>query len=123
MSEGLEREPVFPGGSRLESPESGLALYIKELLPNGGKVGLSSLSQFLTEGRPPWGREQNQRGGFPCLLGPGPIILISDENVLDLDLGSTDSCYQCQIWGLSTHRKHKSWPLWPQTGDKKWTGV
>ena len=37
----------------MESPESGLAVYIKELLPNGGKVELSCLSKVLTEGRPP----------------------------------------------------------------------
>ena len=46
----------------MESPESGLAVYIKELMPNGGKVDLSSPSKVPTEGWIPGEEGQNQRG-------------------------------------------------------------
>ena len=39
---------TFPGGRKLESPESGLTVNIKVLLANGDKVALSSLSKGST---------------------------------------------------------------------------
>ena len=64
IKEDLRGKPIFPGGSRLESPECGLAVYIKELLPNGGNVGLSSLSKVLTEEKTPRENGANSKG--PC---------------------------------------------------------
>ena len=46
----------FPGGSRLDRPESGLAVYIKELFPRGGRADLSSLSRVSAWGNEPWGK-------------------------------------------------------------------
>ena len=41
----VREKPVFPGGIRLESPESHLTVHIKEMLSNGAKATLSILSK------------------------------------------------------------------------------
>ena len=60
IREDLGGQPVFPGGRQFG--KSGLALYMKKLLPNGDKVNLSSLTKVQTEGRSPGEEERNPMG-------------------------------------------------------------
>ena len=72
----------------MESPESGVALYIKKLLPNWGKVGLSSPSQVLTEGRFPWESGAESEGpleDFSNLPEKTERFLLSKEEVKTKD--------------------------------------
>ena len=49
----LGGKPDIPSRSKLERPESGLAVNIKELFPKGGKAALSSLSKGSAWGKEP----------------------------------------------------------------------
>ena len=63
----LGGKPDFPGGSKLERPESGLAVNINELFPSGGRAALSSQSRSSAWGKESWGRGAESEA--PCLGG------------------------------------------------------
>ena len=76
----LGGNPNFPGGSRLERPESSLAVNMKELFPSGFRATLSSRFKGSA-----WGKESFGRGAeseAPYLGGFCKSFLQESEGLL-----------------------------------------